>query len=151
MYPPLKEKKNGIKNFDLWAENNPWNKEIKIDYMKKANVNQIKILEIKLVLWLAPFLPPKEIWVQISLWPKWWPLMRGKGSKGKRPNWPNMNMIFLLFSCLLYFQNFSHHMQVWIMKTKQKSNLKKISKVLISWNFILFLHIFGKFKLHFSL
>ncbi len=33
--------------------------------MKKANANHITTLEIKLVLWLVPFLPPKKMWVQI--------------------------------------------------------------------------------------
>jgi hypothetical protein len=43
----------------------------KIDNRNKANANNIKTLEIKLALWLTPLLPSKEMWVQISLWPKW--------------------------------------------------------------------------------
>ncbi len=39
--------------------------------MNKSNVNNIKTFQIKLAFWLAPLLPPKEMWVQISLWPKW--------------------------------------------------------------------------------
>jgi cysteinyl-tRNA synthetase len=61
LYPPLKGKKFEVKNLDLWAENSPWNKKTKIDYTNKANVNHIKRIEIKLVLWLAPPPPPKEV------------------------------------------------------------------------------------------
>ncbi len=103
------KKKIRIKHLDLWAKNNPWNKKIRIDYINKPNATQIKTLEIKLVLWLAPFLPPKEMCVQTSLWLKWWPLMGGNGGKGKKQktsllNWTNLNLIFLLFSFLLCFQ-----------------------------------------------
>jgi hypothetical protein len=48
----------------------------------------------------------------------------GKGGQGQKPNWPNVNLIFLLFSCQLYFQKFSHYIQVSIMKIEQKSDLK---------------------------
>jgi hypothetical protein len=34
--------------------------------MNIINANHIKALEIKLALWLAPFLPPKEMWLQTS-------------------------------------------------------------------------------------
>jgi hypothetical protein len=54
-------KKIGIKNLDLWAENNPRDKKIRIDYMTKPNAKHTKTLEIKLALWLTPLLPPKDI------------------------------------------------------------------------------------------
>jgi hypothetical protein len=50
VYPSLKENKIEIKNLDLWAENIPWNKKIRIDYMNKANAKHNKTLKIKLVL-----------------------------------------------------------------------------------------------------
>ncbi len=37
--------------------------------MNKTNANHIKTFEIKLALWLIPFFPPKDMWVQTSLWP----------------------------------------------------------------------------------
>ncbi len=39
--------------------------------MKKQNANHIKTFEIKLFFCLAPLLPPKEMWVQTSLWSQW--------------------------------------------------------------------------------
>jgi hypothetical protein len=60
-------------------------KKIKIDYMN--NANHIKTLEIKFALWLAPFFSPQGnvgsnfIVVKVVTF--------------KRPNWPNLNLIFL--------------------------------------------------------
>jgi hypothetical protein len=66
-----KREKNGI-NFLIYGLKTIFKtKKIRIDYTNKANANHIKTLEIKLALWLAPLLPPKEMWVQISLWLKW--------------------------------------------------------------------------------
>ncbi len=48
-----------------------------------------------------------------------------KAKAFKKPNWPNLNMIFWFFFCMFCFQKFYHYIQVSIMKIKQKSNLKK--------------------------
>ncbi len=129
---PLKEKKIGIKNLDLWAKNSPWNKKIRIDYMNNANANHIKTIEIKLAWWLAPLFPHKEIWVQISLWLKWWPL---KGPIGLIWIW-----FFCLFFCLLCFQKLYHYIQVSIMKIEQKSDLKNKLQGLNKLEFYFFSH-----------
>jgi hypothetical protein len=45
--------------------------------MNKTNANHIQTLEIKLALWLAPFLPPKEVAEVMTS-------NGGKGDKSKR-------------------------------------------------------------------
>ncbi len=112
----LERKNIEIKKLWLWAKNNPWNKKIKINYMNKANANKIKTFEVKLALWLVPFLPPKEMLVQTLLWPKWWPPMRGKGAKDKRPNLAQLEFdFFVILFAYFAFKNsiITSRFQLW--------------------------------------
>jgi hypothetical protein len=71
MYPPLKKKKIEVKNLDLQLKLSFKQKNQNLLLEQTIYANQIKTLKIKLVLWLAPLLSPKEMWIQTSLWPKW--------------------------------------------------------------------------------
>jgi hypothetical protein len=113
----LESKKIGIKNFDLWAENSLWNKKIRIDYMNKAKQDQNTWNKIGFVVSSSPS-PEGDVDSNLIV-AKVVTSNEGKGGKGKgkRPNWPNLNLIFWLFVWLLFFQKFYHYIQVSIIKT----------------------------------
>ncbi len=55
-----------------------------INYINKFNEIFIKKIKIKLALWLAPPLSPKEMSIQTLLHLKWWLVIGERGAKGKK-------------------------------------------------------------------
>jgi hypothetical protein len=62
--PPLKNKPIEVRSHEIQVENNPWNFKKKRQYMDKPNGKHLKLFEIKMAWWLAPFPSPKEMIVQ---------------------------------------------------------------------------------------
>jgi hypothetical protein len=69
-----------------------------------------------------------------------------RGAKAKRPNWPNLNIIFCK-KIFLFAANFKLQIKsTMVSKLKKKKEKKKDEDKIC----IVFFCIFGKFKFHFS-
>jgi len=96
--------------------------------MNKANANHIKTFEIKLALWLAPLLPPKEVAKVVTS-------NGGKGGQGQEAKAkafkrPNLNLfIFAIFLPTLLSKNLSLHSSFNYEKKAKIFFLKNNSKV----------------------